>query len=352
MNTQGLEPREKAILTEIIEYYFAHHQAISARTLAKISHLALSPTSIRNLMEDLSEAGYLTPYGVARGRIPTQKAFYIYMSALRPAGRGRAGRGRAAREVPPAEGAVEPAESLEALLQAVGPALGERTGFAAAALLPAREHYPLDWVRFSPLGPRRVLAAVGTLFGEVWSKALASAEPVDPAVLAELERYICANFRGHTLAGVRAEIMRGEPLGLLGGASSLGAAFRLMRRAFDWGADPQWLAWGEERLFRVKTLQEPETLLRIHRALRDPELLPRAAERGRPIEGGWVAIGSETGLRGLEALSIVAWPFGWEGGWRGTIAVVGPMHMDYGRVLQTVADAAQALERHLRAATE
>jgi heat-inducible transcriptional repressor len=346
MNRPGLLPREQAILTEIIEYYFAQHQAISARTLAKISQLALSPTTIRNLMEDLSEAGYLTPYGAARGRVPTQKAFYIYMSSL------RAGPARPAAALAEAAGPEEDAESLEELLARLGAAMAKRTGYATAAWLPAREAYPLDWVRFSVVGPRRVLVAVGTRFGEVWSKGLRTAEPIDPGVLAAMERYICAHFRGRTLLAVRGDIMSGEPLGLLGGAPSPGAAFRLLRRAFDWGDAPQCWAWGEENLFRVKVFQNPEKMIRVHRALGDPELLSRAGRRGRAIERGWVAFGTETGLRGLEELSIVAHPFGWEGGWQGTIAVVGPMHMDYGRVLQSVAGAAAALERKLEGARD
>ncbi|MDH4225938.1 MAG: hypothetical protein OEW12_09870, partial [Deltaproteobacteria bacterium] len=60
MESNQLHPRHQAILTEIIRYYLASHEAVSARSISKISQLMLSPTSIRNLMEDLSQAGYLS----------------------------------------------------------------------------------------------------------------------------------------------------------------------------------------------------------------------------------------------------------------------------------------------------
>ena len=74
--------RQLSILFEIIQYYLDRHEAISARTLSKFSSLDLSPTTIRNLMEDLSSDGFLTSEGVTRGRIPTQKAFVFFVSHL------------------------------------------------------------------------------------------------------------------------------------------------------------------------------------------------------------------------------------------------------------------------------
>lgn len=341
MSSKGLEPRERAILAEIIEYYFAHHEAVSARTLSKISDLALSPTTIRNLMEDLSEAGYLSHQGAARGRLPTQKAFHIYITRLHRGPRAAA---------PPEAAALEPPrelESLDARLSRLGRLLVEQTGFAAGCLLPPREAYPLDWVRFAAVADDRVLVSVGTPFGDVWSRLVPTAEPIAPEILADLERFLSREFRGHTLAEARSGIMTGRPLALLEEASSLGAAFRTLRRAFEWGDAAQWRTWGEATLLRVPEFQQPETLVALHDALADPLLLPRAAERGRQVYGALLAIGSETGLPGLETLSLVAHPFGPGDAWRGHIAVIGPMHMDYGKVLQVTAWAAKTLSRGL-----
>ncbi|HEX7926392.1 MAG TPA: hypothetical protein VF678_02305, partial [bacterium] len=132
MADDRLLDREAQILDEIIQYYLKHQEAVSARTLSKISRLDLSPTTIRNLMEDLSSGGFLTNEGVPRGRIPTQKAFTVYVTRLG---------GRAARGHPP-ELRLQAADGLPTLgegLAQVGRALAEQTGWVAVATLPPRD---------------------------------------------------------------------------------------------------------------------------------------------------------------------------------------------------------------------
>lgn len=340
MSRKRLQPREQAILTEILEYYFEHHEAVSARTLSKISQLSLSPTTIRNLMEDLGEAGYLTSVGGARGRLPTRKAFYIYIAeygepALPP------------RDALPEEATLladAEAPGLEAFLDRLGAVLAERTGYAAVAALPPREADPLDWVRFVPLPADRLLLSVGTLFGEVWSRVVERPEELDQATLSEAEAFAARRLRGLPLQVARGRIMRGEPRSLLDVAASPGIVFRTLRKAFDWDDAPRWRHWGETRLYRVPELQEPETLLRLHRGLRDPELIGRAGRRGGRVGGALVAIGSELGLSDLDRVSLVAVPVR-RGQWAASLGVLGPMHMPYARVLDQTRRATALLER-------
>ena len=349
MSSKELQPREQAILTEIIEYYFAHHEAVSARTLSKVSRLALSPTSIRNLMEDLSDGGYLTPYGAPRGRVPTQKAFYIYIRGLHPEPGSRQPQFGAPSGAPE-RGGGEGTEPFAEQLERAGSELARQTGCAAGVLLPAKESYPLDWVRFAPIDGPRVLVSVGTLFGDVWSRVVQAAEPIAPEVLLEVERHLGRNYRGRSLAAVRNGIMSGGAMAFLENAPSLGGAFRMLRKAFEWGAEPQWKAWGEENLYRLDSFRDPERLVRLHGALQSPDFAERAVRQGSPVHGAIVAIGSETGARELADLSVVACPFGWKDGWQGILAAIGPIHMDYGKVLQIAAWFASELERGLKGA--
>ena len=339
MTEKGLLPREQAILTEIVEYYISHHEAVSARTLSKFSELSLSPTSIRNLMKDLSEAGYLTHQGAVRGRLPTRKAFYIYINGVC----GKALRLPAHTPEPPA--ADEGAPALADTLRRIGAHLAEESGFAAVASLPARQYYPLDWVRLSSVGATRVLVSVGTLFGDVWSKVVESPDPFPPQTLADVEAFLNRTYRGRTVEFIRNEIMSGEPKSLLADAPSLGAAFRVLRKAFDWGGAPHWLVWGEDALLQVKELHTPETMLCLHRVLHDSSLIARAAENGRVVEGGLVAIGKAIGFSGLERVVLVAFPFGWDENHPCMIAVLGPMHMNYQQVVRLVAGGAENLNR-------
>jgi heat-inducible transcriptional repressor len=333
--------REQAILEEIIRYYMDTHEAISARTLSKISSLALSPTTIRNLMEDLSAEGLLSTEGATRGRVPTEKAFVVYVSRLGehpvPAPT------RLPKGMPMEEGRPP---RLYAVLRQVGQFLADETGCAAVAALPRRDRYPLDWVRFASLPGRQVLVTVGTSFGDVWSKVLMAAGPFPEELLQQVGRFINEHYRGHAIEAVRQDIMAGEPKGLLEQMPSLGAAVRMLRRAFEWQDEPDRHLWGLENFFDLPEFTGPRELRRVHRALSDPDLLQRTLEHARPIQGGWIAIGSETGYPGLEQCALAAYPFG-HGEWQGRLAVLGPMRMDYPRVFGLVARSADVVTQYL-----
>ncbi len=86
-----------------------------------------------------------------------------------------------------------------------------------------------------------------------------------------------------------------------------------------------------------------ETLATLHDAVREPLLLQRLLAGARAVEGGYVAIGTETGYPGLEQSAVVGYPFGAEG-WKATVAVLGPMRMDYAQVFQLTAGAAAELD--------
>lgn len=337
--------REQAILEEIIQYYLDKHEAISARTLSKISRLALSPTTIRNLMEDLSSEGLLTTEGATRGRVPTQKAFVVHIMRL------------GERPVPPPRAPqLEPMQEgrpmrLDSLVREVGQALAAETHCAALATLPERDRYPLDWAVFSALPKRQVLVSVGTLFGDVWSKVLVAPEPFPDELLQQVGRFVNENYRGRAIESIRRDVMSGEPKRLLEDMPSLGAAFRMLRRAFEWAEQPERAVWGMEHFYDIPECQQPEQLQQIHHALADPRFLSRTLAHAHRIQGGAIAIGTETGYPGLEHCALVALPFGL-GQWQGHLAVLGPMRMDYTRVFGLTARGAGVISGYLEEMAE
>ena len=330
--------RELAVLEEIIQYYLEHHEAISARTLAKISRLALSPTTIRNLMEDLSAEGFLTSEGVPRGRVPTQKAFGIYVTRLNPG-----------TSAPAQSDAFQPQQSLplNAALSRIGSDLARLTGCVVLAAFPAAEEYLLDWVHFGTVPGNRVLVAVQTLLGDLWTRILDTARPFPDDLLRELVRFIDERYRGAPLLRVRQDIMSGEPKELLDRMPSLGAAFRMLRRAFEWDPPPQRI-WGQEHLIPMQMGLDARRLFLLQQALADPHLLRQGLGLGRGVAGARVALGTETGYEGLVECAMIGHAFG-SGGWEGTLGVLGPMGMNYPRVLDGLMGASAVLSQEVAA---
>ena len=333
--------RQRQILAEIIRYYLQNHEAISARTLSKISRLRLSPTTIRNLMEDLSSEGFLTNEGVARGRIPTQKAFTIYVTQLREEERPPA----AAVKLPPrADGA---STDLTALLDEVGALLTSRTGYVALSSLPSRDHYPLDWVRMMPVPDNQVLVVMHSLLGDLWSRLLPTPEPLAGDVLKAVETHLCQTYRGISLERVRADIMSGHgPLQNIIGPA--GVAYRVLRKAFEWEGRAELRVWHPVNLMRIEEFQEPEMLEQVYAALRDDQFLVRALAGGEPVDSGRAVLGTNIDYPGMNQAAVVGFPFGPSSEWQGTLAVLGPMRMDYPLVIHLLKDCVAHLDRRLR----
>jgi heat-inducible transcriptional repressor len=320
--------RELAVLEEIIQYYLEHQEAISARTLSKISRLALSPTTLRNLMEDLSSEGLLTSEGVPRGRVPTQKAFSLYVTRLHPA------------PTPSPGPQPQATATFSAAVDHVGELLAQETGCVALCAFPPAETYPLAWVHLGAAPERQVVVAIQTVLDDLWSRVLETPTPFPDDLLREVVRFINERYRGQPLGRVRQDIMTGEPKDLLDRMPSLGAAFRMLRKAFEWETPPQRI-WGEAHLFDMPA-ESPQHVYQRQQALAHGNLLLQGLGTGRGVADARVALGTETGVEALSDCALIGHAFG-SGGWEGRIGVLGPMSLNYPLVLDSVVRAAHTL---------
>src|SRR5689334_12964654 len=79
---EPLNYRSQQILYSIVREYIETGEPVGSRTLSKLRENSLSPASIRNVMADLSDAGYLTQPHTSAGRVPTEKAFQLFANSL------------------------------------------------------------------------------------------------------------------------------------------------------------------------------------------------------------------------------------------------------------------------------
>lgn len=196
-------------------------------------------------------------------------------------------------------------------------------------------------MHFGAVPGTRVLVAVHTLLGNLWSKVLETPTSFPEELLRELMRFINERYRGAPLRRIRQDVMAGEPKEILDRMPSLGAAFRMLRKAFEWDLPAQ-RAWGQEQVFQMQVGQDARRLYLLQQALADPDLLRRGLSLGREVAGARVALGTETGYEGLEESAVIGRAFGAED-WEGVLGVLGPMGMNYSRVLDGVTHAAQLL---------
>src|ERR1700716_2687522 len=192
--------REREILTAIVETFIASGEPVGSRTLARASREGLSPATIRNVMADLSEAGFLEQTHSSSGRIPTTDAYRYYVEQMTGT----------AKLAPQEESMIS--ESLAGItdvqefMERTSHVLSLISRNVGVTVATGGAKNALEHVYFSRLGDQKVLAVLVTRSGLVRDRVLRLDLPQDD--LDRAARYINENFRGWTMEAMRTELAR------------------------------------------------------------------------------------------------------------------------------------------------
>jgi len=201
--TPGIGKREREILTAIVETYISTGEPVGSRTLARSNRESLSPASIRNVMSDLADAGFLQQPHASAGRVPTTQAYRFYVKQLTGE----------ARLSPADEGLIQ--DNLQGLNDVQE--FMERTshvlslishGVGVTVTSAHGQRNALEHVYFQRQGDRKVLAVVVTRNGLVRDRVLRLTDDLTASDLEVAANYINQNFRGWQMDAVRNEIAR------------------------------------------------------------------------------------------------------------------------------------------------
>jgi heat-inducible transcriptional repressor len=328
------------ILNAIVRSYIETGEPVGSRTISKSRRESLSPATIRNVMADLSDEGYLSQPHTSAGRVPTEKAFRLYVSAL------TASRLAAAED--------QRLRSEFSLLHTVGARversshilveLTRNVGIAVAMPAFSQE---LDQIELVPLAEKRVLIILVTRDHLVRNRVVALDEPSSPHELLNIKNYVNRNFAGWRLGDARRELLR-----------------RMMEDRETYTAERQKLqALYQQGLLEVDEMPEVHmegasnllgqdlhlTRERMHelmRALEEKkrliELLDRFLEQ--PVGELEVHVGLEQAHPAMKDLALIGMTVQLASGMPAKVAVLGPMRMHYERVMAAVLQTSRALE--------
>lgn len=335
-----LDDRARLLLKVLIERYIAEGQPVGSRALSKVSGLDLSPATIRNVMADLEEQGYIASPHTSAGRVPTARGYRFFVDSLlvvKPLERG---------ELDEMEGQLRPAEP-ERLIAHASSLLSELTHFAGVVVAPRRARPIIRHIEFLSLSEKRILLIIVTEDGEVQNRILFSDRRVEQNDLVAATNLFNEHFAGRTLEDIQARLkdevkqLRADMIALMTAAVEAGS--EVMQ-----DTTTQYVVSGERHLLEVDDLSSNLDRLRELFGLFDQRssliwLLDLASR----AEGVQIFIGQESGLAPLDECSVVAAPFDVEGQVVGTVGVIGPTRMAYSRVIPIVDITARLLSSAL-----
>jgi heat-inducible transcriptional repressor len=327
MSNSDLSRRAQKILQAVVTEYLHGGEAVGSRTVTRRHDLGLSPATVRNVMADLEEMGLLEQRHSSAGRVPTPSGLRFFIDSLLKV------RGLSAAEKEDIRQRVT-APTREEVVQRASRLLSDLTQHAAIIIAPDPDATRLGQIEFVPLRDGKLIAVLVTSDGRIENRLIL--DEVDPRRLERIHNYLNEMLAGMTLDQIRERVIRelGDDKNRYDEA--VAAALRLGHRVFvepgDRPADV--VVSGQANLLDPELAQDRAR--ELLRTLEDKETLVRLLDRTRTADGIQVFLGAETALSALQGSSVIAMSYGPEEQAIGALAVIGPMRMNYGKVMSVV----------------
>ena len=335
-----LDKRAQGLLKTLVEHYISEGQPVGSRTLSKCSGLDLSPATIRNVMADLEEMGFIASPHTSAGRIPTQRGYRFFVDTLLT---------------------VKPLQSLviqrleyersspdpQELRSSAADLLSNLTRFAGLVMIPKRKSIAFRHLEFLPLTEKRILLIIVTSDGNVQNRIIVADRPYTPSELTQATNFFNQHYAGSTFEQVHKKLhdelrqMQSDMTRLM--AAALEASNKALEKERD-----NVVISGEHNLLQVDDLSTNVTSLRkLFELFERRHTLLQLLDNSQSAEGIQIFIGNESGYLPLDECSMVTAPYEADGEIVGTLGVIGPTRMAYERVIPIVDITARLLSNAL-----
>jgi heat-inducible transcriptional repressor len=343
LHDPDLDPRAREVLREIILQHIANGEAIGSRTLSKCGKFQLSPASLRNVMSDLEDVGFLQQPHTSAGRIPTDRGYRYFINHLMKS------RALSLRDREVIDEEVGNASEIDEVLHLSSTVLSKLSDQVSVIFMPTLLQFAIRSMDFILVAENRVMCiAVGTN-GVVVNKLIETRYVCTRDELEKISRYITAEFAGCTLDLIRRRLIRMTE-------QERTQHDQMLQKAISVGIEAvNDVAPFEHELYvegAASILNKPEfadavSLRKTFLALQEKEKLVEILETCLSEEGLQILVGSESDFTQMHNFSIVARRYGSASAPLGMVGIIGPMRMEYARMAPLVDYLSRALSRKI-----
>ncbi|MFO1421700.1 MAG: heat-inducible transcriptional repressor HrcA [Candidatus Competibacteraceae bacterium] len=328
----ALGERTQHLLRVLVERYIRNGQPVGSRTLARDAGLDLSPATVRNVMADLEELGYLRAPHTSAGRVPTARGYRFFIDALlhlKPLEDQEIEILRRRIDQPVRDGA-ELARSVSDLLSGV-------THLAGVVMLPRRKVTTLRQVEFLPLTENRTLVILVLNSQEVQNRVIQTRRPYNATELQQAANYLNQQFTGQDIHQVRESLLRDLRETRDNLDQLMQTVVEMAEQTFEPESNDQdYVVAGQTQLMRYADLSDLDKLRQLFESFNHKRDLLHLFDQCLHAEGVQIFIGEESGFEALEECSVVTAPYSVAGRVLGVLGVIGPTRMAYDRVIPVV----------------
>lgn len=345
MSTGEISERAQVLLKTLVERHIRDGHPVGSRTLLEEAGLPVSAATIRNVMSDLEDRGYLISPHTSAGRIPTARGYRLFVDSLLQT------RPLEAESISILRAELNPDKSSSELVQSASSLLANITAQAGVVTVPRPEAHQLRQVEFLPLSGDRVLVILVVNEREVQNRIIHTQRHYSESELKQAAGLLNERFAGQPLNVVQEQILREMREARSQIDSYLQMSLDLASKALGQDEakkdEDEYLMAGEARLPGGATAEEMGKLQDLFESFERKKDLLHLLERCSRAGGIQIFIGEEAGYDVFGDYSVVTAPYTDGGNTLGVLGVIGPTRMAYEQVIPIVDVTARMLSAAL-----
>jgi len=327
-----IKDREQQILKLLVDHYIDQGTPVGSRTLSKLPGIDISPASVRNVMGDLEEMGLLKSPHTSAGRIPTSKAYRVFVDSLLEV------KEPDSSSVQNLKTALASGTSNQSLVTAATQHLSGFTRMAGMVTVPRRDGNDIQRIEFVPLSDRRVLAILIINNEDVQNRVIQVERDYSKEELDGFSRFLNQQYLGRPLSEVRDRVHKDLNQTRIEMSELMELMVDVAGKVFD--ADDSdaedMVVSGETNLMTHADLGDVQKLHGLFEAFQQKRDIYALLERCVSADGVQIFIGRESGYDALDDCSLVTAPYAMNGKVLGVLGVIGPKRMEYAHVISVV----------------
>jgi len=335
-----LNERSRAILKAIISSYISTAEPVGSRTITKRYGIGVSPATVRNIMADLEEMGFLAQPHTSAGRVPTDKAYRFYIDTLLEIKTLHQKDDERIVNYP------MPKDDFTGLMQETTRLLSGLSHYVGIVTAPKPAETVYRHIEFIRLSSRRVFAVFVSDNGIVHNRMVTLEEEVSQKDLDKASSFLNREMAGRNLREIRQKLVammsdeRDRYARLMASLMTAG-----QDATKDEGAEGELFVGGLSEFLGIPDFRDVEKMKELFYAFEEKHRLLRLLDKAMEADGVQVYIGAENTFFDMQGVSLVVASYRGEGGVVGSLGVIGPSRMPYNTVIPIVDCTARLLGR-------
>ncbi|HVY53584.1 MAG TPA: heat-inducible transcriptional repressor HrcA [Gammaproteobacteria bacterium] len=335
-NELPINQRAQQVLKLLVERYIEEGLPVSSKAIAELPSLGLSSATIRNILAELEDTGYLSSLHTSSGRIPTAKGYRFFVNSLITV------KPLESTEVQELKKQLDPQLNMLDLLQCTSSLLSGLTQLIGVVTLPRQNQITLQQIEFLPLSynglQQRVLAIIVLSDKEIQNRIIHTDKLYSQAELQQAANYLNTHYSGKSLLDIRKELTQAIQNDRENITQLIQTAIAIANKTFSSvdDNDGNYVIAGQANLFQYSQEIDLNRLRHLFEAFNQKQEILQLLSHSIEAEGIQIFIGQESGREVLNDWSVITMPYSVNGSLVGSLGVIGPARMPYERVISAV----------------